>query len=39
VGSGSVAPVDQGTRAVACQGLATCPASVFVTVGSDLANQ
>jgi hypothetical protein len=39
VSSGSVAPVDQGTRAVACQGLATCPASVFVTVGSDLANQ
>lgn len=39
LGSASVAPVDQGTRTVACGGSATCTASVFVTVGSDLANQ
>ena len=39
LGPASVAPVDQGTRTVACGGAATCTASVFVTVGSDLANQ
>lgn len=39
LGSASVAPVDQGTRTVACGGSATCTASVFVTVGSDLATQ
>ena len=39
LGAASVAPVDQGTRTVACGGLPTCTASVMVTVGSDLASQ
>jgi hypothetical protein len=39
LGAASVAPVDQGTRTVACGGLSTCTASVMVTVGSDLASQ
>jgi Fe2+ transport system protein FeoA len=39
LGAASVAPVDQGTRTVACEGLSTCTASVMVTVGSDLTNR
>ena len=41
LGSASVAPADQTTRTVACQGLSTTACSaqtVIVTVGSDLAN-
>jgi LytR cell envelope-related transcriptional attenuator len=34
---GSVRPVDQGTRQVACPPPAACTANVVVTVGSDLA--
>ena len=39
LGASSVAPVDQGTRTVACGGVSTCTASVMVTVGSNLASQ
>ncbi|HSO99569.1 MAG TPA: LytR C-terminal domain-containing protein [Solirubrobacteraceae bacterium] len=41
LGSAAVAPADQTTRTVACQGLSTAACSaqaVIVTVGSDLAN-
>jgi hypothetical protein len=35
--SGSVQPIDPGTRAVACPPPAACTTNVVVTVGSDLA--
>lgn len=37
LGAGSVVPVDQAARAVACPPPAACPANVVVTVGQDLA--
>jgi hypothetical protein len=36
--SAAVAPIDPGTRAVACPPPAACTANVVVTVGSDLAS-
>ncbi len=39
LGPASLAPVDQGTRSVGCGGVPMCTASVFVTVGADLASQ
>jgi hypothetical protein len=38
LGPASVQPVDQSNQAVACPPPAACPASVIVTVGSDLAS-
>ncbi len=36
--TGSVAPIDPGTRAVACPPPAACTTNVVVTVGSDLSS-